>query len=191
MVLTAFALLLLSAEPDASFAVVATATPGLERASSSAGSTLAERLELTYVELGGYLKTVGPGCSADLRCLSEAPALSEARRVLHLRVSPLSGGRLSAELRLVDRARVAVVDRSAAIVEAGELATWAEKAATRLFTRATAPARTLPPSPFAARRAGAAPASPAAPPAPTVTTPPPPVPPPSQDKGVRGADEEP
>jgi hypothetical protein len=181
MVLTALALLLLSAEPDPSFAVVATATPGLERIASSAGSTLAERLELTYVELGGYLKTVGPGCSADLRCLSEAPTLLDARRVLHLRVSPLSGGRLSAELRLIDRARMAVTDRSAAIVEPGEVAAWAEKAATRLFTRTSASARTLPPSLFPARTAGPAPASP----------PPPPVPSPAQIKSVRGADEEP
>ncbi len=181
MVLTAFALLLFAAEPDSSFAVVATATPALERAASSAGSTLAERLELAYVELGGYLKTAGPRCSADLRCISDAPGLSATRRILHLRVSPLSGGRLSAELRLVERARVAVVDRSAAIVDPGELAAWAEKAATRLLTRATAPARTLPPSPYPARAAGSAPASP----------PPPPVPPPAQLKGVRGADEEP
>jgi hypothetical protein len=181
MVLTALALLLLSAEPDPSFAMVATATPGLERAASSAGSTLAERLELAYVELGGYLKTVGPGCSADLRCLSEAPPLVEVRRVLHLRVSPLSGGKLSAELRLIDRTRMAVTDRSAAIVEPGELATWAVKAATRLFTRSSASARPLPPSSFPARTAGPAPASP----------PPPPVPPPAQIKSVRGADEEP
>jgi hypothetical protein len=185
MVLTALALLLLSAEPDPSFAVVATATPGLERVASSAGSTLAERLELAYVELGGYLKTVGPGCSADLRCLSAAPTLLDAKRALHLRVSPLSGGRLSAELRLIDRVRMAVTDRSAAIVEPGELATWAEKAATRLFTRTSASARTLPPSPFPARMAGPAPASL---PPPSVT---PPVPPPTQIQSVRGADEEP
>jgi len=181
MVLTALALLLLSAEPDPSFAVVATTPPGLERVASSAASTLAERLEVEYVELGGYLKTVGPGCSADLRCLAEAPILVNARRVLHLRVSPLSGGRLSAELRLIDRTRMAVTDRSAAIVEPGELAAWAEKAATRLFTRTTSSARTLPPSPFPARTAGPAPASP----------PPPPVPSPAQIKSVRGADEEP
>lgn len=181
MVLTALALLLLSAEPDPSFSVVTTATPGLERVASSAGSSLAERLELTYVELGGYLKTVSPGCSADLRCLFEAPTLVEVRRVLHLRVSPLSGGKLSAELRLLDRARMTATDRSAAIVEPGELATWAEKAATRLFTRTSASARTLPPSPFPARTVGPAPASP----------PPPPVPPPTQIKSVRGADEEP
>jgi hypothetical protein len=182
MEFTALALLLLSAEPDPSFAVVATATtPGLERVASSAGSTLAERLAMQYVELGGHLKTMGSGCSGDLRCLTAAPALSETQRVLHLRISPLSGGRLSAELRLVDRARMAVTDRSAAIVEPGELAAWAEKAATRLFTRTTASARTLPPSPFPARAAGPAPANP----------PPPPVPPPVQIKGVRGADEEP
>lgn len=178
MVLTAFALLLLAADPDPSFSVVTTATSGLERVASSAGSALAERLELGYVELGGYLRTVGPGCSADLRCISEAPGLSGAKRILHLRVRPLSGGRLSAELRLVDRARMAAVDRSAAIVEPGELAAWAEKAATRLFTRASAPARTLPPSPYPARTASSAPSSP----------PPPPVPPPAQ---LRGADEEP
>jgi hypothetical protein len=191
MVLTAFALLLLSAEPDPSLAVVATATPGLERVAHSAGLTFAERMEMQYVELGSHLKTVGPGCSADVRCLLAAPALAEVLRVLHLRVSPLSGGRLSAELRLIDRARLAIAERSAAIVEPGELATWAEKAATRLFTRANAPARSLPPSPFPGRTARSAAVSPPAPPALPDSPPPPPVPPPAQVKGVRGADEEP
>jgi hypothetical protein len=148
-------------------------------------------MEMQYVELGSHLKTMGPGCPADLRCLLSAPALAEVQRMLHLRVSPLSGGRLSAELRLIDRARAAITDRSAAIVEPGELAAWAEKAATRLVTRASAPVRTLPPSPFATRRADPAPASPAPPPAPTVSPPQAPLPPPAQDKTLRGADEEP
>jgi hypothetical protein len=192
MVLTALAFLLLAAEPDASFAVVATATPGLERAASSAGSTLAERLGTRYVELSGHLKTLGPGCPADLGCLTSAPALSPATRLLHLRVSPSSGGRLAAELRLIDRARLAVVDRSAAILEPRELATWAEQAATRLFTRASAATRPLPPSPFPARTRTALPATPATPLSSTSRpSPPPPAPPAVKDKGLRGADEEP
>jgi hypothetical protein len=188
MVLTAFALLLLATEPDPSLSVVATAPPGLERVASSAGATLAERLQAQHVELGGYLKTLGPGCPAELRCLVAAPALSTTTRLLHLRVRPVSGGRLSAELRLIDRTRLVVVDRSAAIVEPGELPTWAEQAAARLFTRASVSTRTLPPSPFPARKPGSAPAPPPAPPSATVRPAPPPAPPPVK---VRGADEEP
>jgi hypothetical protein len=112
-------------------------------------------------------------------------------------VSPSSGGRLAAELRLIDRPRLAVVDRSAAILDPKELASWAEQAATRLFTRATASTRTLPPSPFPARTRTAAPASPAAPLSSTTRAAPPPAapvapaPPAEKGKGVRGADEEP
>jgi hypothetical protein len=194
MVLTTLAVLLLAAEPDPSFAVVATAPPELERAASSAGATLAGRLGTRYVELSGHLKTLGPGCPTDLGCLTSAPALSPATRLLHLRVSPSSGGRLAAELRLIDRSRLALVDRSAAILEPKELASWAEQAATRLFTRVSAPTRPLPPSPFQARTRAAAPASPAVSPGSTPRAPPPPAapaPPVPKDKGVRGADEEP
>jgi len=191
MVLTALALLLLTAETDPSFAVVATAPPELERAASSAGSTLAERLGARYVELSGHLKTLGPGCPTDLSCLTSAPALSPATRLLHLRVSPSSGGRLAAELRLIDRTRLVLVDRSAAILEPRELATWAEQAATRLFTRASASTRPLPPSPFQARTRTALPATPAVPLSSTARPPAPPAPPAVKDKGVRGADEEP
>ncbi|WP_224243251.1 hypothetical protein [Hyalangium gracile] len=176
MVLTAFVLLLLSAEPNPTFAVVTTASPELARVADTAGTTLAERLELTHVELGGHLKTMGAGCVAELRCLASAPGLAEVARMLHLSVRRLSGGRLAVELRYIDRARLVLLDRSAAIVEPGELSTWAEQAATRIFTRLNAPARTLPPSPFSAR-----------PPAPAPRAPP--VAPPG--KGVRGADEEP
>ena len=184
MVLTALAVLLLAAEPDSSFAVVATASPELERTASAAGSTLAERLGTRYVELSGHLKSLGPHCPTDLGCLTSAPALSPSTRLLHLRVSPSTGGRLAAELRLIDRSRLALVDRSAAILEPRELASWAEQAATRLFTRASATTRPLPPSPFQARPRTAPPAAPALP---AVPPPPPPV----KDKGVRGADEEP
>jgi hypothetical protein len=183
MVLTAFALLLLCAEPDPSLSVVATATPGLERVAAQAGASLAVRLEAQYVELGSHLKTQGPQCHAELRCLTEAPGLNETIRLLHLRVRPLSAGRLAVELRFIDRARLAVVDRSAAIVEPAELATWAEQAATRLFTRTSPLARQLPPSAFPARSAASAPAA-LPPPAPAADTSAP-------GKGVRGADEEP
>jgi hypothetical protein len=179
MVLTALTLLLLSAEPDPSFAVVSTAAPGLERTADQAGAALAVRLEAQHVELGGHLKTMGPQCPADLRCLTTAPGLESTTRLLHLRVRPLSAGRLAAELRLIDRARLVVVDRSAAIVEPAELATWAEQAATRLFTRVSPLARQPPPSAFPSRATGAPPA-PAPPPAP-----------PTPSKGVRGAEEEP
>jgi hypothetical protein len=182
MVLTAFALLLLSAEPDPSFAVVATAATGGERVASTAGSTLATRLETRYVELGGYLKTTGPGCPADLRCLTAAPGLSPATRLLHLRVRPLSGGRLAADLRLIQRANPAnpvVADRSAAIVEPGELATWAEQAATRIFTRASA-----------APRQPASISSSASPVFSSSSSPPLPSPA-SNSKGLRGSGEEP
>jgi hypothetical protein len=131
------------------------------------------------VELGGYLKTMGSRCDLDTRCLLSAPGLSTATRLLLLRVRPVSGGRLSAELRFIDRARMLLVDRSAAIVEPGELATWAEQAATRIFTRANAPTRTLPPSPFPGRKPV---------PAQTAPTPPASVP---RHQGVRGPDDEP
>jgi hypothetical protein len=198
MVLTAFALLLLSAEPDPSFAVVATATPGLERAASTAAATLATRLETQYVELGGYLKTTGPGCQADLRCLTAAPGLTTTTRLLHLRVRPLSGGRLAADLRLIQRANPnnpVATDRSAAIVEPGDLATWAEQAATRIFTRASAAPRQAPSAftapPVFSSTTPAAPASP--PPPPPAAKPPPTAPasPATQPKGVRGTDDEP
>jgi hypothetical protein len=179
MVLTAFALLLLSAEPSSSLAVVATATPGLQRVAEQTAASLAVRLEAQHVELGSHLKTMGPQCHAELRCLTAAPGLSETPRLLHLRVRPLSSGRLAAELRLIDRARLVVVDRSAGIVEPAELATWAEQAAQRLFTRVSSVNRQLPASAFPS-------SLPAAPPAlaPMES-------PPSQGKGVRGAEEEP
>lgn len=180
MVLTVLAVVLLAAEPEPSFAVVATASPELERAASAAGSTLAERLGTRYVELSGHLKTLGPGCFMDLGCLTSAPALAPATRLLHLRVSPSTGGRLAAELRLIERSsRLALVDRSAAILEPRELASWAEQAATRLFTRASATTRPLPASPFPTRSRTAPSATPPAPP------------PAAKDKGVRGADDEP
>jgi hypothetical protein len=189
MVLTALAVVLLAAEPDPSFAVVATASPELERAASAAGSTLAERLGTRYVELSGHLKTLGPHCPTDLGCLTSAPALAPSTRLLHLRVSPSTGGRIAAELRLIDRSRLALVDRSAAILEPRELASWAEQAATRLFTRTSVATRPLPPSPFPARsRTAPSATSPSAP----AHAPAPPAPPPAaKDKGVRGADDEP
>jgi hypothetical protein len=190
MVLTAFALLLLSAEPTPSFAVVTTATPGLERVANTAGAMLAERLEADHVELGGYLKTMGPGCQGDLRCLTAAPGLAETTRLLHLRVRPASAGRLVADLRLIDRARrVVVVDRSAAIVEPKELAAWAEQAATRIFTRTSPLAQ---PSPSRLPEQAPAPASPPQPP-PSTRQAPPSVPrsTPPKAQSVRGAGEEP
>lgn len=179
MVLTLLAVLVLTAEADPSFAVVATASPELERSASAAGTALAERLGTRYVELSGHLKTLGPHCSTDLGCLTSAPALAPSTRLLHLRVSPSTGGRIAAELRLIDRPRLALMDRSAAILEPRELASWAEQAATRLFTRVSAAHRVLPPSPFPSRARTAPPVTPAVPP------------PPAKDKGVRGAGEEP
>jgi hypothetical protein len=181
MVLEALVLLLLSAEPTPSLAVVSTAAPGLERAAGTAGTALATRLELQYVELGGHLKTMGPGCATELRCLTSAPGLATTARLLHLRVRPSSGGRLAAELRLIDRARLVQVDRSAAILEPAELAAWAEQAAQRIFTRLSAQSRALPPSPYVASPPPLAPVAPPAPPPARDTKP----------QSLRGADEEP
>ncbi|WP_257450334.1 hypothetical protein [Archangium lipolyticum] len=158
MMLTALTLLLLSAEPgpsqpapssaDSSLAVVSTSAPGLEKLASDAGRTLGTRLEAPFVDLGGYLKSRGEGCQADVRCLVAAPGLSGTSRLLHLRLRPLSTGRVAADLRLIEVRTWKVIGRSASVVETGALASWAESSSTRMLTRADPYARHPPPSPF-------------------------------------------
>jgi hypothetical protein len=149
MMLTTLTLLLLSAEPGPSLVVVATAEPGLEKVAAEAGRKLGSRLEAPHVELGGYLKSRSSECQKDLRCLVAAPGLSEALRMLHLRLRPLSSGRIAADLRLVDLQAQAAVGRSASVVEPGELAAWAERAAARLLSLADPYTQHPPTSPFA------------------------------------------
>ncbi|QRO02084.1 hypothetical protein JRI60_25270 [Archangium violaceum] len=161
MMLTALTLLLLSAEPgpsqpapsvsSASLAVVSTSAPGLEKLASDAGRTLGTRLEAPFVDLGGYLKSRGEGCQRDPRCLVAAPGLSGTSRVLHLRLRPLSAGRVAADLRLIELRTWKVIGRSASVVETGELATWAETSSSRLLKRADPYARNPPQSPFSVK----------------------------------------
>ena len=156
MMITALTLLLLSAEPlppatEPPLVVVSTAPPGLEKVAGEVGRALGVRLEAPVGEVGGHLKSRGEGCARDLRCLLLAPTLAEAPRVLHLRSRALPGGRLAVDLRLVDVPGRRVLGRSAATVEPGELTAWAERASTRLLTRADPYARTPPPSPFAVK----------------------------------------
>ncbi len=147
--LTALILVLVSAQPDTSVVVVTTAPPGLERVAATARTALASRLGLTEVDVEGHLRTQGAGCAEDARCLLATPALAGATRVLHLRLRPLPGGRLAADLRLLEREGGRVLGRHAAVVEPGGLATWAEAAAGRLFTQANPYAKQPPASPFA------------------------------------------
>lgn len=184
MLISALTLLLLSAEPgpaapsavspsaaspsESSLVVVSTAAgPGLEKVVPEAGRTLGQKLETPYVDLGGYLKSRSEGCEKDPRCLLAAPGLSGATRLLHLRLRPLSTGRLSAELRLVELRTRKVIGRSSAVVEPGELATWGPEAASRLLSRADPYSRKPPPSPFAVKPPG----QPAAAPGPRSDTP--------------------
>jgi hypothetical protein len=162
MMLTTLTLLLLSAEPPAqpgpavsapSLAVVSTSAPGLEKVSAEAGRTLGARLEATYVDLGGYLKSRGPSCQEDARCLLAAPGLSGASRLLHLRLRPLAPGRLAVDLRLIDLTSRKALGRNASVVEQGELATWTERASGQLLTRVDPYAQKPPPSPFAVKPA--------------------------------------
>ncbi len=169
MILTVLTLLLLSAEPGpsqpapsasgSSLTVVSTSAPGLEKLASDAGRKLGTRFEAPYVDLGGYLKSRGAGCQEDPRCLLAAPGLSGASRLLHLRLRPLSTGRVAADLRLVEFRTRRVIGRSASVVETGELATWAEEASTRMLTRADPYARKPPPSPFSLKPPTEAPAA--------------------------------
>jgi hypothetical protein len=179
MMLTALTLLLLSAEPgpaappappssESSLVVVSTAAaPALEKVATEAGRKLGLELETSFVDLGGYLKSRSEGCEKDPRCLLAAPGLSGASRLLHLRLSPLSSGRISVELRLVDLRTRKVLGRSASVVEPGELATWGQRASSRLLTRADPYALEPPPSPFAVQP----PAEPAATPRPAADAP--------------------
>lgn len=168
----ALALLLLSADTSSSLAVVCTPAPGLEKVASEAGKVLASRLEATHVELGGYLKSRGPDCQSDLRCLAAAPGLSAARHLLLLRLRPLAEGQLAADLRLIDLRGLGLAERSASVVEPRGLAAWMEAAAFRLLTRADPYDVALPASPFALQPPkpapqqppAAEPGSPAAPP---------------------------
>jgi hypothetical protein len=161
MMLTTLTLLLLSAEPGpaqpapsaSSLAVVSTSAPGLEKVASDAGRTLGTRLEAPYVDLGGFLKSRGAGCQNDLRCLVTAPGLSGASRLLHLRLRPLSPGRLAADLRLIEVWSRKSLGRSASVVEQGELAAWLERASSQLLTRVDPFAQNPPPSPFAVKPA--------------------------------------
>jgi hypothetical protein len=159
MMLTTLTLLLLSADPAQpapsapSLAVVSTSTPGLEKVAGEAGRTLGTRLEATYVDLGGFLKSRGAGCQNDLRCLVTAPGLSGASRLLHLRLRPLSPGRLAADLRLIEVRTRKSLGRSASVVEQGELAAWLERASSQIFTQVDPFARHPPPSPFAVKPA--------------------------------------
>jgi hypothetical protein len=155
MMLTAITLFLLSAEPATaappgpSLVVVSTSESGLEKVASDVGRTLGTRLEAPAVELGGYLKSRGEGCQDDLRCLLAAPGLANASRLLHLRLRPLSPGRLAVDLRLVELRTRKVLGRSASVVEQGELAAWVERASRQLLTQADPYANKPPPSPFA------------------------------------------
>ncbi|HSP81075.1 MAG TPA: hypothetical protein VLQ93_21310 [Myxococcaceae bacterium] len=148
MMLTALSWLLLAAAPAPTLTVVSTAPPSLERVAGKAETTLAERLGVPSVDVRSHLKTSGPRCAEELRCLAAAPGLTTPR-LLHLRLRPLAGGRLAADLRLIDRTTLKVVGRHAAVVEPAELATWAETAATRLFAQSQPLARQPTPSPFA------------------------------------------
>jgi hypothetical protein len=162
MMLTALTLFLLSAEPSAqpapsvaapSLAVVSTSAPGLEKVAGEAGRTLGTRLEATYVDLGSFLKSRGPTCQEDSRCLLAAPGLSGASRVLHLRLRSLAPGRLAVDLRLMDPRAKKMLGRSASVVEQGELAAWTERASGQLLARADPYANNPPPSPFAVKPA--------------------------------------
>ncbi len=165
MMLTTLTLLLLSADPGpaqsaSSLAVVSTSSPGLEKVAGEAGRTLGTRLEAPYVDLGGFLKSRGAGCQNDLRCLVTAPGLSGASRLLHLRLRPLSAGRLAADLRLIEVRTRKSLGRSASVVEQGELAAWLERASGQLLTRVDPFAQHPPPSPFAVKPAEEVPAAP-------------------------------
>jgi hypothetical protein len=157
MMITVLTLLLLSADPGPSpqpgpsLAVVSTSTPGLEKVAGEVGRTLGTRLEASYVDLGSHLKSRSAGCQEDLRCLVSAPGLSTSTSLLHLRLRPLSGGRLAADLRLIDVRARKVLGRSASVVEPGELAGWTERASSQLLTRADPYAHKPPPSPFAVK----------------------------------------
>jgi hypothetical protein len=162
MMLTALTLFLLSAEPTAqpapsaaapSLAVVSTSAPGLEKVAGEAGRTLGTRLEATYVDLGSFLKSRGPACQEDPRCLLAAPGLSDVSRLLHLRLRPLAPGRLAVDLRLMDLRAKKTLGRSASVVDQGELATWMERASGQLLARADPYATNPPPSPFAVKPA--------------------------------------
>ena len=162
MMLTALTLFLLSAEPSAqpapsvaaaSLAVVSTSAPGLEKVAGEAGRTLGTRLEATYVDLGSFLKSRGPTCQEDSRCLLAAPGLSGASRVLHLRLRSLAPGRLAVDLRLMDLRAWKLLGRSASVVDQGELARWMERASGQLLAQADPYANNPPPSPFAVKPA--------------------------------------
>ncbi|WP_375773576.1 hypothetical protein NR798_22820 [Archangium gephyra] len=161
MMLTALTLLLLSADPappgpsasGPSLAVVSTSAPGLEKAALDAGRTLGSRLEAPHVDVGGYLKSRGEGCQNDARCLLAAPGLSGATRLLHLRLRPMSPGRLAVDLRLIDLKSRKVIGRSASVVETGGLSAWAEQTSSRLISRADPYAKDPPRSPFAVQPA--------------------------------------
>jgi len=159
MMLTALTLFLLSAEPSAqpvatpSLAVVSTSAPGLEKVAGEAGRTLGTRLEATYVDLGSFLKSRGPTCQEDSRCLLAAPGLSGASRVLHLRLRSLAPGRLAVDLRLMDPRAKKMLGRSASVVDQGELARWMERASGQLLAQADPYANNPPPSPFAVKPA--------------------------------------
>jgi hypothetical protein len=161
MMLTALTLFLLSAEPTAqpaaapSLAVVSTSAPGLEKVAGEAGRTLGTRLEAAYVDLGSFLKSRGPACQEDPRCLLAAPGLSSVSRLLHLRLRPLAPGRLAVDLRLMDLRAKKTLGRSASVVDQGELAAWMERASGQLLARADPYATNPPPSPFSVKPAPA------------------------------------
>ena len=174
MLITALTLLLLSAEPGpaaspappsssapaSSLVVVSTAAaPSLEKVATEAGRKLGLELETPSVELGGYLKSRGEGCEKDSRCLLAAPGLSGASRMLHLRLRPLASGRFSAEVRLVELKTRKVLGRSSAVVEPGELVSWAQQASSRLLSQADPLARKPLPSPFAVKPPSGQPAA--------------------------------
>jgi hypothetical protein len=148
MMLTALTLLLLSAGAEPSLMVVSTAPPALERVAVTAGEGLATHFGVPRVELAGYLRSSGPGCAEDVRCLLAAPGLT-APRLLHLRLRTMGDGRLSAEVRLLVLGTRTVVERHAAVVELAELSSWAEATATRLLARSHPLAKKPPPSPVA------------------------------------------
>ena len=169
MMLTALTLLLLSADPAppspvSSLSVVSTAAPGLEKTALEAGRTLGSRLEASFVDLGGYLKSRGQGCQEDPRCLLAAPGLSEATHLLHLSLRPMSAGRLAVDLRLIELDSRKVIGRSASVVEPGGLSAWVEASATRLISRADPYAKDRPRSPFAVKPAPETQAEPPPPP---------------------------
>jgi hypothetical protein len=140
--------LLLAASPH--LAVVVVDDAGQPKVAGAAVSALESALDAESVRLGAYLKSQGPACRDDVRCLSAAPELGEVPRFLALGLRELPGGQLAANLRLVDRRLGASVGRSAAVVDKGGLSAWATQSAARLIkasATSSTPRSLFPPGP--------------------------------------------